>query len=165
MINKIDIRPIMKDHFNTLKDSRGTRILKRDVLGFYILPMLIALGLVIIDVIIPDKYISIGLIGHTIFIPLLINVLFLIYNILERSESAMKEEKSTLKQLYQNLAYTILMSFFSLILLSVFSVNCWNVYIQKILHFFFYFLFFHLFLTSLMIIKRCHVLLSSDLEA
>jgi len=122
MISKINVVPIIKDHLKTLKDSKSTRVLKRDIIGFYGLPFCLSFILMYKNVILPEKYINIGIIAHTIAIPLLVNVLFLIYNIMERNRLN-KIESKVLKQLYQNLAYTILISFFSLFLLAAFNVG------------------------------------------
>lgn len=165
MINKINICPIIKGHIETLKDPRGVKILKRDVVGFYVLPLLISAYLTINNFRVIDKYVNIGIIAHTIFIPLLVNVIFLIYNILEKGTIPKKNKSiKILKQLYSNIVYTILVSMLSLISLSIYSANSINSSVRIVNTILLYFILIHIFLTLLMIFKRIHLLLSKEIE-
>jgi len=165
MITKINVLPIIKGHFQTLKDRTGKHYLWRDIIGFYIVPGLLATCLVYNNVVFIDKYIDIGIIAHTIFIPLLVNVLFLIFNIMDRG-NVQKEpkRKRLLDQLYNNVAYLILVSVFSLATLGIYSVKSVPQWIVVGDHWMLYFFSAHVFLTALMVIKRIHVLLAGEIE-
>lgn len=166
MINKINICPIIKGHIETLKDPRGIKILKRDIVGFYLFPLAVSGYLTWGNFKVIDKYVNIGIIAHTIFIPLLVNVIFLIYNILEKNSVSEKSRKSIkiLKQLYSNIVYTILISMLSLISLAIYSATSINELVKTINTFFLYFVLLHIFLTLLMIFKRIHLLLSKEIK-
>ena len=166
MINKINILPIVKDHIETLKDPRGIKILKRDIVGFYIVPVGISLFLTFNDFKVVEKYINIGIIAHTIFIPLLVNVVFLIFNILNKSDGtpASKKTLKILNHLYSNIVYTILASVISLISLAIYSATSLNCYVKYANMFLLYFMLIHIFLTLLMIFKRIHLLLGKEIK-
>jgi len=164
MINKINVWPIVCEHFRTLKDAQSKRYLKRDIIGFYALPFV---GGFLTSYLYGNiQQIDTGLLCYTILIPLLVNILFLIYSILSRNSSVSKNEKyiRILKQLYSNLSYTIVVSTFSLLILLVYSAIEKHKYIAFIFSSILYFLFYHIVLTSLMIIKRLHVLLQKEIK-
>ena len=164
MINKINILPIITGHLKTLKDAKHKRYLKRDIIGFYFVPLASGFltsyfygNLIKIDT---------SLICYTILIPLLVNILFLIYSILERNSSASKNNKyvNVLRQLYANLSYAILISICSLLLLLSYSVFDKNNSVAFVFSSILYFLFYHIVLTSFMILKRLHILLQKELN-
>ena len=165
MIAKINVLPIITGHLQTLKDRAGEHFLLRDIAGFYVLPVLFASCLAYKKIVFIDKYVDIGIIAHTIFIPLLVNVLFLIFNIMDRG-NVQKEpkRKRLLEQLYNNVAYLILVSVVSLATLGVYSVNSVPKWIVCVDHWLLYFLSAHVFLTALMVIKRIHVLLTGEID-
>lgn len=165
MITKINITPIILGHFRTLCDRSGKHILWRDVILFYALPAVISITLIYKQVVFLDKYVDIGIVAHTVLIPLLANVLFLIFNIVDRGNiNGLPKRKRLLNQLYNNVAYLILISIASLIALVVYSVKSlpeWIIWTDRGL---LYFLCIHSFLTALMVVKRIHILLSKELE-
>ena len=131
MFTKIDIRPIIGDHLNTLKDSAGKR-LRSDIILFYGLPIIVAVALVWVGVGFSDAYIDFLLIAQTIVIPLLFNVLFLIYNIKDhhgfvapeepRQRSLWTKRMQFLEDIYKNLSYLILVSLVSVLVLGEIKV-------------------------------------------
>jgi hypothetical protein len=165
MITKINVVPILKGHFRTLLDRSGKHVLWQDVVGFYVIPAVVAILLVLKQVEFQDKYINIGIVAHTVFIPLLVNVLFLIFNIVDRGNvHAQPKRKRLLEQLYDNVCYLILISVASLAALAIYSVKClpsWFIWADRGI---LYCLSLHAFLTSLMVVKRIHILLSKELE-
>ncbi len=164
MITKINVLPIISGHFQTLKDRDGKHYIWQDVAGFYVLPALLATYLTFKQVVFIDKYVDIGIISHSIFIPLLVNVLFLIFNIVDRGNvQKLPKRKRLLEQLYNNVAYLILASVFSLVALVVYSVKSIPLWLTCADHWLLYALSIHVFLTALMVIKRIHVLLSKEI--
>ena len=104
MIDKINITPVIWDHLKTLVASQGDQILKRDILGFYILPLGMSVFLEYKKFSIDKADISTAVICHSIFIPLILNAIFLIYSILEKLKSETKgpsKKKKVLDHLYK----------------------------------------------------------------
>ena len=165
MITKINVISILQGHLRTLFDRNEEHILWGDVFGFYVFPAVVAIFLVWKQLVFQDKYVNIGIVAHTVFIPLLVNVLFLIFNIVDRGNiNNSPKRKRLLDQLYNNVAYLILISIFSLAALALYSVKslpAWLIWLDRGI---LYFLTLHAFLTSLMVVKRIHVLLSKELE-
>lgn len=165
MIHKINILPIIGDHLETLRDSNTKRVLKRDIIGFYAFPLCLAVAFEGWGLRIPSNIVGHGLTAYSIFIPLLINVLVLIYSILERNHLQDKSKWAPvlLQQLYGNIAYSVLVSVCSLALLTVYEVH-FSERVSIFIRLSFAFLFFHLLLTSLMVMKRIHALISRDVK-
>ena len=165
MISKVNIFPIIQGHLKTLSDRTGEHIMWRDVIGFYGLPALVAIILVWKQVVFQDKYINIGLVAHTVFIPLLVNVLFLIFSIVDQGNvHRSPKRKRLLDQLYDNVSYLIVISILSLFALAVYSVNSLPNCLVWLDRGVLYFLCLHGFLTALMVVKRIHILISKELE-
>jgi len=166
MINKINICPVIKDHFDTLADAQGKRVLKRDIFLFYLTPLLIAIFVEYLEVQIPSKHLNTAIICHSIFIPLILNAIFLIYSILDKIKTKKKsQDKKPLKvldHLYKNLAYTLLASSVSLFFLVLYSIS-FHYVISYIIRVISTFLILNILLTTLMIIKRCHLLLKGEI--
>jgi hypothetical protein len=180
MISKINIVPIVKGHLESFKDRDGKKYIIGDCIGFYLIPFAFAVFLVIQDFQVDDKYIQTAIIAETIFVPLLVNVLVVVYGLIDRIEKRRGERTDfaadkaflqvdnkkirLLRQLYSNIAYTILLSCIclgSLAIYSVKSIPSWLVCTNRII---LYFLIMHLLLTALMIMKRLHILLEKELE-
>jgi hypothetical protein len=178
MIAKINIYPIIKGHFDSFKDRDG-KYITGDLVGFFIIPLILALFLVWQGFQVIEKYINTAIIAETIFVPLLVNVLVVVYGLIDRIEKRKSERDDSkagdkallqtdnkkielLRQLYANISYTILLSGLCLIALAIYSVQCfpgWLVAANRVL---LYFLVINLLLTALMIMKRLHVLLENE---
>lgn len=193
MINKIDVRPIVKAHLRTLRLPRNGRLLKRDVIGFYVGPAVIGGVLAFCGIRIESTYIDYGLVAHTIYIPLLVSVLFSIFSISQSSRFSsanlsngdndtahVKKLRKLLSEVCDNIAYVIVMSFFSAVMLSaaklctIFNLNIpfvgkatdavVNSVIDAVVLFAAYSLVLHIVLTTLMIVKRTHAVLALEFE-
>jgi hypothetical protein len=178
MITKINIYPIIRGHFDSFKDQNG-KYLKGDLIGFFLIPLIIAIILVCQGFQVVEKYINTAIIAETIFVPLLVNVLVVVYGLIDRIEkrksdrgNSKGEDKALsqtddkkiklLKQLYANISYTILLSGLCLVALALYSVQCLPWWLIAANHVLLYFLVINLFLTALMIMKRLHVLLEKE---
>lgn len=165
MMTKINVIPVLKGHLATLKNRDRTRYLYGDLIGFYGIPLVAAIIAFILDIHIRARYVDVGIIAHTIFIPLLVNVLFLIYSIKDRGKTdEHPKRKRLLDELYQNVAYTVLISILSLVSLSIqviSSLPCWLRSVNQALIFMFL---IHLLLLILMIVKRTYILLQTELD-
>ena len=136
-----------------------------DVIGFYGVPAAVASIMVFFGLSLAVDHVNILIIAHTILIPLLMNVLFLIFNIVDRGNVAKNpKRRRLLDQLYDNVAYLIVVAVFSMGVLAICTVNRVPSLVKLIDHWLVYFVIAHIFLTALMIVKRIHVLLSTELE-
>lgn len=176
MISKINIYPIIKGHLDSFKKRDGKRFQVGDIIGFFVIPFLIASFLVWQGYEVVEKYINTAIIAETIFVPLLVNVLVVVYGLIDRIEKRKAERPSDqealkhaddkkidlLRQLYANISYTILLSGLCLGSLAVYSVQAFPEWIELVNRVLLYFLIMHLLLTALMIMKRLHVLLEEE---
>jgi hypothetical protein len=190
MLSKINVCPIIVDHFSTLRDSAQPRLLKRDIFLFYVVPLVAGIVLGVLDVRIPGPVIDYLLLGITLIIPLLLNVVMLIYSIKQQATSTVAKPESAatsgknriaayqlLQEIYKNLSYSILVASVAMILLGVakfldpqFGVGTIATRADiaeriavDVLFGTLFFLLIHLFLTGMMILKRTHVLLAFEL--
>lgn len=186
---KIDIRNLVVSHLNTLSDPSGKK-LKMDMFVFYVLPIILGLVAAILNLNIKTGIISLLVNIGAILTALLFAVLMQIYSQEQNLKSkiasgSIKSSRITnntiklLQQLYSNICYSILCCI-ALVFLCVgssfledktFVVDFYlkfiavksNIYYNTI---FFtpliIFMFIHVVLTMLMILKRMHVLLKVD---
>jgi hypothetical protein len=176
MIDKINIKKIVRKHFATFQDERTGKKDVLDYIFFIFLPLLIS-------VIFAIKFQNINslanilIISLSIFTGLLFNLLLLTYDLVKRNDNKIiglrKEELKTkedddlkikgrlLKQIFNNISYSILISLFAVLILFL-SLLWDNYYYNVILSFAIYFLTINFFLTMLMVLKRTHNLLSSE---
>jgi len=175
MFAKINVLKIIRDHLFTLTGSRREKgwgnIWVWDIELFYGIPLIVGIVLVCFGVRLSDILINVGLMALTVFVPLLINVIFLIYSVLDKlrsrkSNSPESEQKinaviATLQDLFYNISYAVLMSFVAICVLAVCMFKFPFVWL---LHGVVYVLMIHLVLTGLMILKRIHVLLEVPLN-
>ena len=98
MFTKIDVLQIVRDHLFTLTGSGEKREWKNiwpcDLVLFYGIPLVAGVLLALWRIQLTESIISVGLVALTIFVPLLINVIFLIHTILDqlRNREAADEE-------------------------------------------------------------------------
>ena len=193
MISKVDIRPIVRSHLRTLRLPRNGRLLKRDVIGFYVAPAAIGGVLAFCGVRFDAAFIDYGLVAHTIYIPLLVSVLFSIFSISQSSRFSaanlaqgdnaavhVRKLRKLLSEVCDNIAYVIVMSFLSAAMLSaarlctMFNLDMpyagddtdafLNSMINAAVLFVAYSLVLHIILTTLMIVKRAHAVLALEFE-
>jgi uncharacterized membrane protein YhaH (DUF805 family) len=180
MFGRINILPIFKDHLLTLTGADGGRVQKRDLFLFYGIPLLVAVVMARFECI-PNKEAS-GQISTIagILVGLLFNALLLVYAILERSRKIDDKGKEpspneqvrqdafvkTLVHLYRNIAYAILISAFCGILAVPFWLECLTKgsWLQVLLAGVFYLCIGNFVMTTLMIMKRIHALISFDIS-
>ena len=185
--DKINFTPIITDHIRTLRRARETRTSIGDICLFFVMPLVAGACLATFGMPIPDRCVDFGLVFFSIVTPLIVNVLFLIYDIKDRRSNQPKREDARdarlhaksqvlLEEVYKNLSYASLMSLATVLSLgatkligtpapTVFSEQLVTETRQPAIwcvYFVAYFLLFHIGLTALMIVKRVHVLLAGD---
>ncbi|MDN3377022.1 MULTISPECIES: hypothetical protein [unclassified Pseudoalteromonas] len=181
MSDKINVSEIIKGHFSTLKNYHTGKICKSDVFVFIVIPLLIAIANMVFGMSI-GKELRAALINFgAIFSALLISVLVLVYDqknkLATKLENKSKDKEScqdnlpnlnalstTLHELYSNICFAILTSLmlvvFSMvqIILIDLKITVLNLYLINPL---IIFCICTIILTTLMIIKRLHKLLSA----
>ena len=175
MLNKINIIPIITDHFGTLRVPRTGKVLLRDLVVFLGAPVVFGALVAWAFPSPPDSFLTLSITVHTLFIPLLVNVLFVIYGIQEKHDDEQSsKERKLLVELYKHLCYSVLVSFAS-VAITAFAQACvkpifdlvdpsWTPTARTIASFLIYALIIHLFLTVLMIVRRTHTLLSAEFQ-
>jgi hypothetical protein len=180
MFTKINVIRIFRDHFFTLTDSRREKswaailhshIFWQDIVLFYAIPLIVGILLAFFGIRPSDAVIHVGLVALTIFVPLLINVIFLIHTVLDtfrnrKTENDESERKrmvaiAILQDIFCNISYSILVSLVTILALAGCMITLLS---SSFLHGIVYFLATHLLLTGLMILKRLHVLLATSFE-
>jgi len=176
MLDKINIKKIIKNHFATFQDERtgGKDVI--DYIIFIYSPLLISIlsALFFHNI---GKFSNVLITSLSIFTGLLFNLLLLTYDLIKRNENeknnlAEKELKTKqdddlkikgrlLNQIFNNISYSILIAIFALLILFL-SLIWNNCYYQIVLSFIIYFLVINFFLTMLMVLKRTHNLLSTE---
>ena len=175
MFAKINVLQIFRDHIFTLtcskRKGRLEGVLWQDIALFYAVPLVIGILLAFFGVKLSESIINIGLVALTIFVPLLINVIFLIHTVLDKyrdrktetTEAKRRQEVviTILQDIFCNISYSILMSLITILALAGCMIT---VLSGAFLYGIVYFLAIHLLLTGLMILKRLHVLLAVSFE-
>ena len=104
MFTKINVLQIFRDHLFTLTDSRRekgwtkimwNRIFWQDMALFYFVPLVVGILLAFFRVKPSGDVINVGLIALTIFVLLLINVIFLIHSVLDTFRSRKTENSES----------------------------------------------------------------------
>lgn len=178
MIEKANPTLIVKDHFATLVVDNENKISKGDVFLFFILPAMIALVLLSINFNLNNDTISLLVTSLSIFAALLFSLLLLIYDIWWKTNGCGTVENRDLRikylnQIYKNISFEILISVANVIVLILLSVVVTNdiegfhwhsLNLIIIVEFLSYYLFGIFILTLLMILKRVHALISTDMK-
>lgn len=176
MLDKINISQIIKEHFSTFQDEKSGKKDNIDFIIFIYIPITISIVLAYFfhDL---EIFTTILITSLSIFTGLLFNLLLLTYDLIKKNKSDKSTENiagiktksddditiksKLLKQIFNNISYSILISIFAimLLLLSFIWNNCYYyITLSSII----YFLVINFFLTLLMVLKRTHKLLSSE---
>ncbi|TMP45203.1 hypothetical protein CWB96_03780 [Pseudoalteromonas citrea] len=185
MSSKINISDIVVGHFRTLRSSGNDKISFIDLFTFILLPLLLSLVTVLCGLKLSNEMTSLLVNFGAIFTALLLSVLVLVYDQGSKIDEKIKEDKnqghfldvkkSLLSELYYNICYSIVVSI-SLVFLCLVekSVRGWAASFsisgcdlsfspsEHLLSPLVAFLTLNLMMTILMIVKRMHVLLTSN---
>ncbi|WP_336879610.1 hypothetical protein [Providencia rettgeri] len=183
MSSKINIFYLIKGHLNTLRSADNHRLSWSDIATFFIVPAAIAYLIVIIGLGINKDLISILVNFSAIITALLLSVLVLVYEQGNKLREKAPKDKSALDNakeilldaIYYNICYSILSGALLITLCFIISLTyskigflfnsetlitalvCIKKYIIVPV---IIFLFIHLLLNIIMIVKRMHVLLT-----
>lgn len=170
MSKKINIYPILCDHINTLKNNKTKKISRIDLIFSYGMPIIPAAIFPYIGCSFGKDMLSAIISSFSIFVGLLINVLVLIYTIINNEETkntepseSQKESKKLLIETFYNISYAILISFISIFFSLIPYIGQNDEVFKKISHFvtpIIVFLVVNFFWTFTMTLKRLHILLN-----
>lgn len=185
MLEKLNLKKVFSDHFNTLVDYRTKQLSCSDIFVYFILPLLLALVLALFRCKISKEIAGVFITMLSIFCPLLFNFQLLIYGLIERKENPTLPKpkgdlrKQLLSETYYNISFSILLSLLSIIFLFVFyfdpnrsfplpafvssAIGLMTVNVNSFLTVIGYYLIISFFIVLFMILKRVHVLLTKDI--
>ena len=171
---KIDVLPIIRDHFGTLRDARTEKYSVVDFALFYGLPLVSASVPFVWRIKLDDSFYSLSITFFGIFIALLLNVQVAIFGIFQRKwdrpeddnlavlqNEKLEERRILLGELNANLSYMVLFSCISLVAFLIFTVfNVMSVLIAAAT----VAIYIHFVLTLMMAVKRAHTLFQMEYE-
>ncbi|EMJ9775481.1 hypothetical protein RGO69_002282 [Morganella morganii] len=182
MSSKINIFYLIKGHINTLRLADTGKISICDIITFFVLPAIISYSIVIIGFRVNKDLISILVNFSAIITALLLSVLVLVYEQGNKLKDKTPEKRSPLDEvkeklldaIYYNICYSILSGALLIALCFIISLTYskfdfflyesvfgFLVFIKKYIVIpLIIFLFIHLMLNIIMIVKRMHVLLT-----
>lgn len=159
--SKINVLGIIKEHFSTLVNANTGRPGPEDWILFFLIPILLAALLGFTRTVI-DKDLSNTIITIlSIFVGLLINVIVLLFDLVQRNEEKHQVKNLILRETLTNISYTILISLATIVIAILTFLN--NYYVKLGASVIIFFLASHITITLLMIIKRMHALFSTEL--
>lgn len=169
MFDKINVWRIIKDHLDTLNCKTG-RLYKRDSFVFFFIPVILSAFLSIYQFKPSESLLNALITAFSIFTGLLFNLLVIIYSIISR-EGAGKFKKNKIRfvtEIYSNISFGVLLSFFNVILLFLTLLFLGVLSKNNILSFIFSFIIYYtvtlFLLTLLMTLKRVHILLATEIR-
>ncbi len=166
MLTKINISRIITDHLSTLKNANTRRVSIADITLFLISPIVISAGIVLLlRIYLNDGLVNILITCLSIFVGLLLNLLVIIFDIINKlkdENSNDRLKKLFLKEIYANISFSILISLLNIgFLVITFTTNNYVKLVANILSDSILILFG---LTLLMVLKRVHILLSGEFK-
>lgn len=167
MFEKINVWLIIKDHFATLyRRENPDRVCWQDIVTFFLMPIILSIICILFFKSVfnnPDTYNLIATIV-SIFGGLLLNLLLLIFDILEKmKEDTPKREKKKklLMEINANISYSILLSVIIIVTLLINHAE-FSCLLRDFLLWLLAFLLFHFLTTLLMVLKRVFILLKHE---
>ena len=171
MSTKFSFYKIITDHISTIYIySENGNHKRKDWLSIFIdliLPFIIAISFICFKIIILAKEFTVILTAFSVFAALLLNLMILIYSIMNKEND--KEEKAKnkkkldlLKETYENIQFTVLSSVIVIFLILALLFIPFNICIEFILSFIIYYFIFTFIFTLFMILKRTHAIMSNE---
>jgi hypothetical protein len=165
IITKINVAAIVSDHWGTLVHEHNHKPSLVDYLIFYGLPLVAAGLLVWLKGVFGQAVTGILITSFSVFAALLFNLLLLVYDLVKRDTSA-KLKLRFLEQIYNNIAYSILVaiSLIVFLLLNLVALSFPFMQPRLVIAFLVYFLAANFILTILMVLQRVHALFSKEFD-
>ena len=166
MFSKINVANIIRDHISTLRDYQTKRLARSDIFLFFGIPLLVAGLALCFCGIMTGTITTLLTTSLSIFAALLFNLLLLLYEAIRKEEkpgNTNKLRKPFLKEIFNNISFSILISVLAIILLLVYS-QIETAVVRSIITFLCYNFVTTFILTLMMILKRTHILMSKEIE-
>jgi hypothetical protein len=161
MLEKINIRNIITNHLDSLKNHNTKKSSFDDWLTFFWMPVFVACIFCYFKVTLSNDAINIIITSLSILIGLLINVIVLIFDMIKR-DNKNKIKNELLRELLSNISFTILLSIF--LIGTTLATFIRNSLIKSIATFLVFLLLSNFILTILMILKRMHTLFRHEID-
>lgn len=172
-MQKINIISIVIWHLNTLRDDRN-RLVISDLLTFYGIPLLLAVGFFALDWRVPQAAIELSVTVFSVFAALLLSVQVALYSVSLRPLTPPTDQKKrkafearaasrnvVIKELNDNIAYLILLAVVWItVLLGLYVLGLHGRGSSAAV----FAMFVHFFLTLLMVVKRASIVFSREYE-
>ena len=154
MLNIIDIFPILKEHFRTLKEDTS---LFGAIFIFVILPLLLSIALLLFDITLSKEILNTLITSFAIFVGFTINVLVIL---LKNREEKIRIRNKLIEHLTYNSLYELVLGLIILFLAIITLALIPKIIVSLliILSLILYFLVFNFIFTMLMISKRFFVI-------
>jgi len=174
MFSKINVLQIVSDHWGTLHAAYTKKISRWDILlfcGVPLIPVWVFWGTTANDQ--QGTFWNAALAALAIFAGLLLNLLVLLYGLIERPVSSSESEdpvaaqenahirNTLLCEVIYNVSYAVLTSIIAILLLILLMI-VGQVKMERVLSSLLYFILTHFVLTMFMILKRIYALLSYE---
>lgn len=162
---------IIKDHLNTLRNEKKNKLSKEDFFVFFGIPLISSLILIYFGWILDVELCKVFLTILAISVPLLLNLLILMFDIRQNVENNEKNnyKMKMLKLKYiretsSNISFTVLVSILVIGLSTLFVFGkIFNEIIIILISFIIYLLLGIIILTILMILKRAYILINPEI--
>lgn len=164
MLDKVNVVQVVRDHVATLKRESDKKGSVADVLLFFGVPLLVAVVMTVwFRIRLSRELVGILVTSFSIFAALLFNLLLLIYDVARKRRSITNGLRARfLKEIYANIAYSILIALCASVVLTIYFVLDREGLAELIVSGVVYFLSGNFLLTMLMVLKRVNVLLDSE---
>lgn len=160
MFNKINVIEIVDKHLSTLKNNRTNKIHIPDVILFVLMPLFLSFMLIYFRNLLDKDIANILVTSFSIFAGLLLNLLLLVFDLVDKEGNKNDNIKDALEELYFNISFCILISILLIFLLLASFINVsFTGYLDSLSFLVYYFLFVFIF-TLLMVLKRIYRMLS-----
>ncbi|NJL53530.1 MAG: hypothetical protein HC930_17650 [Hydrococcus sp. SU_1_0] len=90
MFDKIDITSIIREHLNTLKSNNTKRYHLPDIILFLVFPLFFSLLLVFFNSLLSKDFANIMAASFSIFAGLLLNLLLILFDLIDKEEKQKK---------------------------------------------------------------------------
>lgn len=162
MTSKINLSAIFSDHLATLRDEGEEKLSLTDLVVMFGMPLIAAIGAVLLGFHIPNAHIGTLISAFAIFGGLLFNVLVLIYSFSSGENQRDESGQRLVRQSFGNISFAVMSSLLAVVLLVVllFSSGAFQMIIEGLI----YFIGINFLLTMLMVLKRIHILLRTNLD-
>lgn len=165
MSSKFSVGNIVKDHFRTLRNFGTEKIELSSVSINFVLPAIIAAIFVYFVLIIRNAEFDVILTAFSVFAALLLNLMILLYSVLNRESEKKDEQKNKmkmrlLKETYSNIEFSVLTSVIIIVIILLMLFIPYNFYFDLTASFIVYYLIFVFITTLFMVLKRMHSIMS-----